>query len=349
MSRKISHTIIGGRTVVGTGGQGLKIGWFQTNLGNLHWLDVDESTLEAYYLLAGTNYGYAAGGYNNPAGDTDSIDKWSLSSDADATDVGNLTRSLGAPTIAGSSSSTHGYAAGGLRAGVQWYDIIEKWTFASDANATDVANLTAGRNGCAGVSSEDYGFVMAGKESGDTRVNKIEKYTFASDANATDVGDVTVAREQPAGCSSASHGYCVGGYNGGYSNVIDKVSTSSDGNATDVGDLATNANGGAPSSSTSHGYNAGGIGSGDAHLDHINKFTFASDANATDIANLTRVKSTPCCGATSSTHGYAAGGRLVSGAASVDDIDKYAHASDANATDVGNLVVDRYNSTGAQY
>ena len=300
MSRKISHTIIGGRTVVGTGGQGLKIGWFQTNLGNLHWLDVDESTLEAYYLLAGTNYGYAAGGYNNPAGDTDSIDKWSLSSDANATDVGNLTRSLGAPTIAGSSSSTHGYAAGGLRAGVQWYDIIEKWTFASDANATDV-------------------------------------------------GDVTVAREQPAGCSSATHGYCVGGYNGGYSNVIDKVSTSSDGNATDVGDLATNANGGAPSSSTSHGYNAGGIGSGDAHLDHINKFTFASDANATDIANLTRVKSTPCCGATSSTHGYAAGGRLVSGAASVDDIDKYAHASDANATDVGNLVVDRYNSTGAQY
>ena len=82
MSRKISHTIIGGRTVVGTGGQGLKIGWFQTNLGNLHWLDVDESTLEAFYMLGGTNYGYCAGGYNNPAQGSNRIDKWSFSSDS---------------------------------------------------------------------------------------------------------------------------------------------------------------------------------------------------------------------------------------------------------------------------
>ena len=42
MSKKISHTLVGGRTVAGTGGQGLKIG----EQGRLYWLDVDESSLE---------------------------------------------------------------------------------------------------------------------------------------------------------------------------------------------------------------------------------------------------------------------------------------------------------------
>ena len=347
MSRKVSHSIVNGRVVVGTGGQGLKIDWFSTNLGNLHWLDVDESTLEAFYMLGGTNYGYCAGGY--AAADTDAIDKWSLSSDANATDVGNLTRIAGASQVAGCSSSTHGYASGGLRAGVQWYDIIEKWTFASDADSTDVGNLGAGRCCTCGVSSKDYGFAAAGKESGDTRVNKIEKYAFASDGNASDVGDVTVTRESPAGCSSATHGYAAGGYNGGESNVIDKWSTVSDANATDVGDLALNVANASGSSSTTHGYTAGGNDADDNYIDFIQKFSFSSDGNASDIANLTRGKGTPTGGVSSTTHGYCHGGKVNPSAQSVLDIDKYAFASDGNATDVGDLEYDRYNSAGAQY
>ena len=221
MSRKISHSLVSGRAGAGTtGGQGLKIDWFKTNLGRLLWRDVSESVLEWY--LGGTNYGYCAGGYNHPGGPTNVIDKWSLSSDANATDVGDLIASNGNNQKVGNSSTTHGYASAGIRAGVEWYDIIQKWTFASDANAADVANLGAGRSGPAGADSADYGFVQGGKESGDTRVNKIEKFTFASDSNATDVGDITVAREQASGCSTATHGYCVGGYASGESDVIDK-------------------------------------------------------------------------------------------------------------------------------
>ena len=347
MSRKISHSLISGRAGAGTGGQGLKIDWFKTNLGRLLWRDVSESVLEWY--LGGTNYGYCAGGYNNPNGNSNQICKWSLSSDADATDVGNLTRTVSTGQVSGCSSSTHGYASGGIRSGVEWYDVIEKWTFASDADATDVGDLGANRSGMAGVSSADYGFYMAGQTDSDADVNIIEKFTFASDGNASDVGDTTVARRQPSGCSSATHGYACGGYNSGYSNVIDKVSISAGGNATDVGDLENTSQGPSCSSSTTHGYVAGGIGSGDVHLNKIQKFSFESDANATDIGDLNNSISTPECGVSSTTHGYCAGGRLSSGAASIDVIDKYSFASDGNASDIGNLVVDVYSSAGAQY
>ena len=357
MSRKISRSLISGRAGAGTGGQGLKIDWFKTNLGQLFWRDVSESVSE--YYLGGTNYGYCAGGYDSigAGADTDAIDKWSLSSDADATDVGNLTRGLGpSPNggesqTAGSSSSTHGYVAGGIRQGVEWYDIIEKWTFASDANATDVANLTAGRMGCAGVSSPDYGFVMGGGESGDTIINKIEKYTFAADANATDVGDITVARQHCAGASSATHGYCIAGWQGSHGNIIDKVSTSSDGNATDVGDLADKNNSGGDASSTTHGYCHGGNDENDGYIDTIQKFSFSADYNATDAADLTRGRGANLHGASSTTHGYNAGGKVSYGGGvhSTLDIDKYAFASDANATDVGDLVTERYNAGGCQF
>jgi hypothetical protein len=348
MSRKISHSLVSGRAGAGTtGGQGLKIDWFKTNLGRLLWRDVSESVLEWY--LGGTNYGYCAGGYNNPGGASNVIDKWSLSSDANATDVGDLIASNGNNQKVGNSSTTHGYASAGIRAGVEWYDIIQKWTFASDANAADVANLGAGRSGPAGADSADYGFVQGGKESGDTRVNKIEKFTFASDNNATDVGDITVAREQASGCSSATHGYCVGGYASGESDVIDKFSTVSDGNSSDVGNLAYHVVGPACSSSTTHGYAAGGEDSGASYIDYIQKFSFSSDGNASDIGNLVRVKTIVSCGVTSGSHGYAAGGKVDPSSTSITDIDKYSHSSDGNATDVGDLTLSRYAAAGVQY
>ena len=43
MSRKISHSLINGRTGAGTAGQGIKVEWADTNDGELHWMDVDES------------------------------------------------------------------------------------------------------------------------------------------------------------------------------------------------------------------------------------------------------------------------------------------------------------------
>ena len=80
----------------------------------------------------GSNFGYASG-------DSDTIDKFPFASDANATDVGDLTVARG--YVAGQSSTASGYTSGGFNA----LNIIDKFPFASDANASDVGDLTQGR------------------------------------------------------------------------------------------------------------------------------------------------------------------------------------------------------------
>ena len=71
---------------------------------------------------------------------SDVIDRWSFSSDGDATDVGNLT--VARHSQAGSSSTTYGYCAGGSGPS----NVIDKWAFASaTVNASDVGDLSAGQ------------------------------------------------------------------------------------------------------------------------------------------------------------------------------------------------------------
>ena len=45
----------------------------------------------------------------------------------------------------------YGYTSGGYGGGV--YDVIDKFSFASNGNASDVGNLTVARSYCAGQSS----------------------------------------------------------------------------------------------------------------------------------------------------------------------------------------------------
>ena len=76
-------------------------------------------------------------------------------------------------------------------------NIIDKFAFASDGNATDVGDLTSTRYGSAGQSSTTSGYNSGGATPATTNI--IDKFPFAADANATDVGDITVVRELVAG------------------------------------------------------------------------------------------------------------------------------------------------------
>ena len=100
--------------------------------------------------------------------------------------------------------SNYGYASGGSGSS----NVIEKFPFSSDANATDIGDLTVARNGAAGQSSTTHGYTSGG--SGGTNV--IDKFPFTSGGNASDVGDLTVGRYHIAGQSSSTHGYSSGGY-----------------------------------------------------------------------------------------------------------------------------------------
>ena len=141
------------------------------------------------YTFQGTVSGYTSGGVA-----IDTIDKFPFATDANATDVGDLTQARTMP--AGQNSADNGYASGGLAYPLA-LNTIDKFPFASDANATDVGDLTQARGWFAGQSSTASGYSSGGLSP--VRVNTIDKFPFASDANATDVGDLTQARRSAAG------------------------------------------------------------------------------------------------------------------------------------------------------
>ena len=142
-------------------------------------------------------------------------------------------------------------------------------------------------------------------------------------------------------------GYTSGGDTSpGRVNTINKFPFASDGNATDVGDLTAARASGEGQSSDVSGYTSGGTTNFNTpgHLNTIDKFPFAADANATDVGDLTQVRY-GTAGQSSSTSGYTAGGS-VQPSPEVNTIDKFPFAADANATDVGDLSQTRWGGAG---
>jgi hypothetical protein len=245
-----------------------------------------------------------------------------------------------------------GYTSGGFILPGTTSNIIDKFPFASDANATDVGDLLSAVQRPAGQSSTTHGYTsggVSGPSFTTTQSNTIQKFPFTSDGNATDVGDLTVRRTAVAGQASAANGY---GYSSGGGagppnvkyNVIDKFPFSADANAADVGNLTIAREFGAGQSSDASGYTSGGyIRPTDAN--QIDKFSFATDTNATDVGDLTIARWTSS-GQSSKTHGYTSGGWPPATSQAQRRIDKFSFASDGNATDVGDLSADRRGTAG---
>lgn len=77
----------------------------------------------------------------------------------------------------------------------------------------------------------------------------------------------------------------------------------------------------------------------------IDKFPFSADANATDVGDLTATKKGGA-GASSTTHGYVAGGYSWASSSVTNVIEKFSFSVDGNATDVGDLTVARRDGGG---
>ena len=149
------------------------------------------------------------------------------------TDVGDLVYARGYMSGQFSQSETHGYFAGGLPHGgtPSTAGHIDKWPFASDANATDVGEFNpAGKYGAANVSGTDYGYIAGGTP---PTVNEIKKWSYTSDGNATDVGDLVVANYYMSGSSSTTDGYIAQGASD--TDAIEKWPFASDANSASVG------------------------------------------------------------------------------------------------------------------
>jgi len=311
------------------------------------------------FSFQGSTSGYASGGNSNGTR-RDTIDKFPFSSDANATDVGDLTQRR--DTSAGSSSSTHGYTAGGndpTGAGPtqpSHRETIDKFSFASDGNATDVGDISDGPTAlAAGTSSATNGYIIPGKMPPIAiGARYIEKFPFATDANSREVSfheDRTT--EVMGGHSSNTHGYSSGGrvfpsFGGNpFSRVpiddITKFSMVVDTLLSDVGDLTEGTSSHSAQSSTTHGYATGGFPNFKLK---IQKFSFASDGNAADIANLSMNVGSGS-GQSSTTNGYDSGGSTPPSTEG-PRIQKFPFATDADATEVGDLTQGRSHSAEQQ-
>jgi len=224
---------------------------------------------------------------------------------------------------------------------------IQKFLFATDGNAANIADLTQKSYSNAGQSSMTTGYVSGaysseGPTSGSGNV--IRKFLFASASTTSQFGSLTSGRGLLTGHSSSINGYSSGGsppYPPG-SNVIDKFPFATDAAATDVGDLTAGRYGVMGQSSTISGYTSGGF----PLTNTIDKFPFATDSNSTDIGDLSLVRSYGT-GQSSTTHGYTSGGLSPpQPVVRVNNIDKFPFATDTNATDVGDLTQPRMQTAG---
>jgi hypothetical protein len=298
------------------------------------WINVGAGSGDVEpWQLGGTISGYTTGG--EAAAWYNQIDKFSFTSDSDATDVGDITFSTS--HTAGSSSTTHGYSSGSQN---PITNIIQKFSFTVDGNSTDIADLTNAIDGGSGTSSQTHGYCAGGRPV----TSVINKFPFATDTNATNIGNLTVSRQRASGQSSANHGYASGGHDTPYYNTIDKYTFASDANATDVGNLLSTIATTAGQSSSTHGYVSGGY---PPSSNVIQKFSFSTDGNSTDVGDMTLTRFS-AAGQSSTSNGYSSGGLGAPGPGPTNTIDKFTFASDANATDVGNLTVARGASSGQQ-
>ena len=308
--------------------------------GSNVWTNVGGGSdgIEPFYPYGDTS-GYTIGGHTGSSG-TDVKDKFSFTSDGNATDVGNALTTVFFTT--GASSTTYGYHAGAA----PLTDTIQRFSFASDGDSEDVGNLFLIRNTAAGFSSSTHGYKAGGGNAStpnDEGLNGIEKYAFGSSTTGTDVGNLTMNVMSGSGTMSLTHGYRQGGrISGTYQDVIERFAFSSDGDSADVGNLITavsncSVNG---QNSSTHGYAVSGEGTGNAT--RIQKYQFAASSNATAVGTLTVGSRSAGAGQSSTTHGYASGGPDTP----LNVIEKFSFTSDGNSSDVGDLIVARKGMAG---
>lgn len=330
------------------------------------------------HTFQGTVSGYSAGGGppSTPNSFITTVDKFPLATDANATAYQNLTNKR--HNAAGASSETNGYIAGGNRAGLDPAPPpdptllntrkIDKFPFATNSTATSPGNLTMPLGSTAGHSSSSEGWVSGGEgppgiPSGSItdRLTPtiIQRYPFATDASAsTYPGNPYSRRRQLAGFSSTTNAYNSGGTYGTttVNANINKFPFATVANATNAGNLSEARGGCGGVSSNTSGYTFGGLvpspppfaANGPTRpKTTLDKFPFATDANASNIGGLSarRDQMSPT-GVNSTTSGYALGGVQLPGA--VATIDKFPFATDASATNVASLSSSREMTSGVQ-
>ena len=244
----------------------------------------------------------------------------------DATAGANVWKNVGehsgdvAP-ISHAQGTQYGYMTGGAPGS----NIIDKYSFTSDGDSVDVANLTVARySNPAGASSATHGYTACGGTTAGNGSNVIDRFHFANGTDATDVGDTFVGAYATGGSFSETHGYVHGGQ---ALDTIQKYQMVASANGTDVGNLTVAQQVSNGAQSATHGYTTG-----TQHNQNLEKYSFTTDGNSTDVGDTTAAAGTNPDGCSSLTHGYAVGGW------GVNIIEKFLFTNESTMIDVGDLL-----------
>ena len=191
--------------------------------------------------LVGGNYsttdGYVVGGRSS--GTQSTIQKFSFSSDGNASSVSTINSGALYHIGQGSNSSTHGYSNGGRNSGNVSVNNIQKFQFSNESTTAQHGNLIVSKRGCAGSSSSTDGYVSGGYS--DSPQSTIEKYSFASNTTATSHGSLSEIVYSAAASYTSDETVVTQGYGSGYTAAKQKFSFASNTTAEDIGDLSTSA------------------------------------------------------------------------------------------------------------
>lgn len=306
-------------------------------------------------VIQGSSTGFLYGGDTHQNATREYIDTFPFASETSNTTRVSIAGSpLGRRKTASSSvsPSNTAYISGGdvrsasaqpFTPSSNVYDSIIKVN--TSYSQTDVGDLDEEVRAASSQQSSKNGYVTGGYgQTSSARTNKIRKISFASDGNSTEAGQLTEGKWRVSGHSTPHCGYTSGGDIGqpDPSNRIERFPFSADTYSSDIADLTgSGREQHAGNSSDTHGYVTGGEprpdpGSGNGQTT-IEKFSFASNSNATDVGDLNEALFSAMTGVNSTTHGYVAGGTpsTAPGILVQNDVQKFSFASDGNAVAFG--------------
>lgn len=311
--------------------------------------------------LLATNFGYVSGGFNLPAIISNIIERFSVTSTTNSTDVGDLY--ITTRGHAGHSSETNGYASAG-QIGISGStetnsSIIQRFAFSSTISCVFVGSLINGRYRQQGISSPTHGYTALGIPVGVLGLSvpatlpgftAIEKFPFFTEMTTVMAGTVNggTGKSGAASHSSDINGYISGGTSEPYSalnvrTTIDKFPFAIDVGSARIGDLTQARAFVAGHSSSTHGYASGGAAVPSPRFSTIDKFSFSVDSNATTVGDLFFGVSNHA-GVSSLNNGFSIGG-TINPSNITNAIQRFSFASDANAQDVADCVLARDDMT----
>ena len=269
--------------------------------------------------ILGSGYGIQTPG--GGTGRVDDMDYFTIASEGNAIDFGNLT--IARNGLGSASSSTRGIFCGGATnypsVSTHTTNSIEYVQISTTGNALDFGDLIKERGGGAGiVGSATRGIIGAGDDYHTpawqyTALGQLDAINIASKGNSVDFGTDAVSRIQGGACGNAVRGCFAGGYvsdqyapaapaNREAARAMTVISISTFGNSVEFGTLSSGARIylGAASSNTR------GIWTGGSqypvHFNEIEYTQFASLGDTIDFGDLYRNKGYMQA-ATSDSHG----------------------------------------------